>query len=130
MRRSFLLLSVGMFASAMASAQSSNPDITGIWLGTLQAGPQALRIQLHLGMDSSGGRTCSLDSIDQHAFGIACTVLVDASHIAVQVPAVGGSWSGQLDSAKDTLTGNWSQGVALPLALTRQSTAIAAPPAA
>jgi len=51
-----------------AAATPSRVD--GIWLGTLSAGAQRLRIQLTVKSERAGAEFCSLDSIDQGAFGL------------------------------------------------------------
>ena len=98
----------------------------GTWLGTLKAGPQLLRLQLHLVPRST--TPCTLDSIDQKAFGIPCGMIQAEGEdrtLSFQVPAVGGKWSGQLSADGNTLTGTWTQGMALPLVFTHPLTAIA-----
>ncbi len=121
-----LLPLVLTFASVMSTgAQQPAPaSAGGVWLGTLAAGAQTLRLQLHLQPDTTGPGACVLDSIDQKAFGIPCTVAVDGAHITVKVPSVAGGWDGNLSADGKTLTGTWSQGTGLPLSFTRQATAI------
>jgi serine-type D-Ala-D-Ala carboxypeptidase/endopeptidase len=102
--------------------------VAGIWLGTLNAGSQTLRIQLHLQLDTTGAPTCTLDSVDQKAFGTPCgNVQVNGDAVSFDVPAAGGKWAGTLSSDGKTLTGTWMQGGPLPLTLARQQTAIEAP---
>jgi len=117
------LLPLLSFAQQHPAPSNNAASINGIWLGTLHAGPQTLRIQLHL-----QGPSCALDSIDQKAFGIPCNnVTVNGSSVSFDVPAVSGKWSGQLSTDGKTLTGTWTQGGSLPLVLERQSTAVEAP---
>jgi serine-type D-Ala-D-Ala carboxypeptidase/endopeptidase len=136
MARSLMLLFFFGFLPALTPAQEAAkpapaPAVTGIWLGTLHAGPQALRIQVHLQADAAGGLTCATDSIDQRAFGIPCSnVLVNGALVSFDVPAVGGKWTGAISSDSKTLIGNWIQGRSLPLVLERQETAIEGPKAA
>jgi len=115
-----------------ASNNASEAKINGVWLGTLHAGPQSLRIQVHLQVGVQGAQMCSLDSIDQKAFGIPCNnVQVKGDAVSLDVPAVMGKWSGTLSADGKTLTGTWTQGTPLPLVLVKQATAIeptAAPP--
>jgi CubicO group peptidase (beta-lactamase class C family) len=102
---------------------SGSASIDGIWLGTLHAGTRTLRIEVHLQMNTAGSLTCSLDSIDQKAFGIACgNVVVNGSSVSFDVPAVSGRWSGMLSADGKTLDGTWTQGSSLPLVLERQAT--------
>lgn len=112
--------------SAVAGQSTSSSPINGIWLGSIHAGPQTLRIQVHL-----GAQVCALDSIDQKAFGIPCgNVAVKGNAVSFDVPAVGGNWTGTLSADGKTLTGSWTQGEAhLPLVMERQTNAIEPPKA-
>lgn len=111
------LISVALSTSALAQTSSS---LDGIWLGTLHAGGASLRLQLHLHEDE-GKWTCALDSLDQNAMAVPCTIVSATNPIAIDVPAVQGKLSGSL--ASNTLTGTWSQGTSLPITLERQTTA-------
>jgi D-alanyl-D-alanine-carboxypeptidase/D-alanyl-D-alanine-endopeptidase len=97
----------------------------GIWLGTLHAGPQQLRVQMRLHPDDAA-KGCSLDSLDQGAAGIPCRVTTGPGDaVSVDVPAVQGSWTGTLSADGNTLTGTWTQqGTPLPLVLARQTAAV------
>jgi CubicO group peptidase (beta-lactamase class C family) len=99
----------------------------GIWLGTIHAGPQQLRVQLHLD-PADAGHGCALDSLDQGAMGIPCRVTVGPGDaVALDVPAVHGTWTGTLSADGTTLTGTWTQqGAGIALVLTRQAAAIEA----
>jgi CubicO group peptidase (beta-lactamase class C family) len=113
----------------VAAAKPSPVD--GIWLGTLSAGGQSLRIQLHVKSDAAGHEFCTFDSLDQGAMGIDCAKVVFAApDFSFDIPAVKGNWAGKLSADGNTLTGTWTQGSPLALNLTRQSTAIAAAPIA
>ena len=106
------------------------PSIAGIWLGTLHAGTAALRIQVHIQNGAGASLTCTLDSIDQRAYGIPCNnVRVSGSAVSFDVPAVSGKWAGQLSADGKTLSGSWTQGQALPLVFERQVIAINGPKA-
>jgi serine-type D-Ala-D-Ala carboxypeptidase/endopeptidase len=110
-------------------AQSNLSTLDGVWLGTLFAGPQTLRLQFHLQATATGAQNCALDSIDQRSFGIVCTNLtMNGDVVSIDVPAVGGGWSGKISEDGKTLTGTWKQGANnLPLVLTREATAIQPP---
>jgi len=136
MARSLVLLFFFGFLLALAPAQETAKPalasaVSGIWLGTVHAGPQTLRVQVHLQADTEGGLTCVVDSIDQHRFGIPCSnVLVNGALVSFDVPTVGGKWTAAISSDGKTLTGTWTQGRPLPLVLERQETAIEPPKAA
>jgi len=111
----------------VAAAKPSAVD--GIWLGSLQAGAKALRIQLHVKSDSTGHEFCTADSVDQSAMGIDCDkVFFSGSDFNFDVPAFAGHWSGKLSADGNALTGTWDQGKPLPLNFTRQLTALEAKP--
>lgn len=111
----------------VAPAAEPSP-VDGIWLGTLRAGPQSLRIQLHVRSDNTGRESCSLDSLDQHAVGLECAnIVATGSDFSFDVPSVQGHWSGKLSADGKTLAGTWSQGSLLPLTFTRQLSAVVAP---
>jgi len=100
----------------------------GIWLGTLQAGPQSLRVQIHLKVGPAGVGNCALDSLDQGAPGIPCNnVQVNGDAVSFDVPAVQGKFKGTLSADGKTLTGTWTQVGPLPLLLERQAAAVATP---
>jgi CubicO group peptidase (beta-lactamase class C family) len=100
-------------------------SLNGVWLGTLTAGTQKLRIQLHVEDDSNGQPQCILDSIDQEAFGIPVSNLrIQDAAVSFDIPAVRGSWIGQFSADRQSLIGTWKQSVSLPLTMERQATAI------
>jgi CubicO group peptidase (beta-lactamase class C family) len=104
------------------------PSLTGIWLGTLPTPGKGLRLQLHLDLSKTPAG-CALDSLDQHADGIPCeNVVAAASTVSFDVGAVHGKLAGTVSADGNTIDGTWTQGpLSLPLVLTRQATAIAAP---
>jgi CubicO group peptidase (beta-lactamase class C family) len=100
--------------------------LSGIWLGTLQAGSKGLRIQIHLDLAASPA-TCSFDSLDQGVTGIPCTnVIATATDISFDIPAVHGSLKGMVSSDANTIHATWSQAGEIPVMLTRQATALEA----
>ena len=118
-------------SSASSAAPPAAPDVSGIWLGTIQAGAKGLRIQLRLDLTKTPA-ACSLDSLDQHAMGIPCSdVAMNGTTLTLQVPPVHGSLTGEVSADGNTITASWTQGgPALPLVLTRQASAIEAAKAA
>jgi CubicO group peptidase (beta-lactamase class C family) len=103
--------------------------VDGIWLGTLQVGAKALRIQLRVKSDSAGHEFCAADSVDQRAMGIDCDkVVFSGSDFSFDVPGFAGHWAGKLSADGNALTGTWDQGKPLPLNLARQLTALEAKP--
>jgi len=117
------------FSKDNLAAPAKASPVDGIWLGTLQAGAQSLRIQVIVTSDSAGQEHCSMDSIDQGAFNVGCANVVYAGRqLNFDVPAVKGHWAGELSADQNTLTGNWNQGVPVALNLARQSKRWSVPP--
>jgi CubicO group peptidase (beta-lactamase class C family) len=100
--------------------------VDGIWLGTLSAGGGKLRVQVQV--KSDGGKlSCTLDSLDQGAMGLACNnAQLDGKRFSFAVPAVKGSWAGTLAENGTQLDGTWTQGQGMPLNFTRQQSALTA----
>jgi D-alanyl-D-alanine-carboxypeptidase/D-alanyl-D-alanine-endopeptidase len=124
-------------AIAQESATKSDPaagkasPVDGIWLGTLPAGAQSLRIQIVMSSDAQGQEHCFMDSIDQGAFNVACANVAYADRkLNFDIPAVKGHWSGELSDDQNSLTGNWNQGTPVALNLARQAKRWSPPPAA
>jgi len=108
------------------AAASEPSGVDGYWLGALQAGPQSLRIQISVKTDAAGGKQCTLDSIDQEAFGLPCAnVVFSGADFSFDLSAPRARWSGKLSNDGHSLTGTWSQGsTQLPLNLERQAALI------
>lgn len=117
------------FARDTFVAAAKPSPVDGIWLGILQAGSTALRVQLNVKSDRAGREFCALDNLDQNAMNLECVkVVFSANDFSFNVPAVHGSWKGSLSADGNTLTGVWSQGSPLPLNFARQSAALVAAP--
>jgi pimeloyl-ACP methyl ester carboxylesterase len=113
--KKYLFLLYILLVSAVAQAQ----DITGDWMGTLQAGQVELRLALHI-KTSGTGYTGTLDSIDQGANGIPLSdIVLKDSKLTFQVPAVMGSYEGTLKAG--VITGQWTQGQSLDLEFRRNA---------
>lgn len=109
------LAALGLAAMArVASAQEVG--VSGAWTGVLVAGQARLRLRLVLGADGAA----TLFSLDQGGGAIpGKAVSATREMIEVEVPAVGGRFSGRLVSA-DRIEGVWRQGGPdLPLTLLR-----------
>ena len=108
------------------AGQTAPSPADGIWLGTLGAGKDALRLQLHLKVGSGGN--CTLDSLDQDAEGIPCgNVQINGNKLSFDVPDVKGKYKGTLSADGKTLTGKWTQKRSGTLILVRQAVAVPMP---
>lgn len=105
--------------------QPAPASLSGVWLGTLHAGPQTLRVQLRLDLTQTPPG-CFIDSLDQHTFGIPCeSVTVTGNALTLQVPAVHGKLVGTFSDDGNTVNATWTQsGADLALVLTRQASAV------
>jgi hypothetical protein len=101
-----------------AKSTAITKDIEGNWSGSLAVGGQTLRLTLKLtnGPDAATG---SMVSLDQGSGEIPISTITQAgSHLTLELPAIGGSYSGDLKDGK--LVGTWTQGPgSLPLEFVR-----------
>ncbi len=107
--------------AAEEQAPPSRPDIdvTGTWMGRLNAGGTQLRVVFHIEEGDDGALTGTLDSPDQGATGIPLgDISGSGSSITIQIPAVAGSYEGTIETNRSAIEGTWSQGGGtLPLRL-------------
>jgi len=102
-------------------------DIVGDWQGTLDTGMAQLRLVLHITKGADGALKATLDSIDQGANGIpVSSVTLKDSKLNLDVPAVQGTYSGQVAADGKTISGKWSQGQDLPLEFKRATSPVKA----
>ena len=105
---------------AVTAAGAQDPSVLqGDWSGTLQIGPQKLRLELSITQSTDGLLFGSIVSVDQGGVEIAiASVVQTAMHLELELPTVGGKFSGDLKDGK--LVGTWSQGPgSLPLEFSR-----------
>lgn len=97
---------------------SAEPRVKGTWLGTLDAGPQKLRLSVTLtrnGMALAG----TINSLDQGSGEMPLrNVVFRDGKLTFALPALGVTYEGTLSG--DTIAGTFTQGgTAFPLTLTR-----------
>jgi uncharacterized protein (TIGR03435 family) len=92
--------------------------ITGAWQGTLEAGPQKLRIVFTISLTDDKLKA-TMHSIDQpQAPAVPATVTKDGSTIKITMAGVG-SYEGKLSADGNAIMGAWNQGAPLVLNLAR-----------
>ena len=111
MKRTLLL--IALLASIVAHAQAQALRISGTWHGAMRLNSLELNLVLHLDGDS----TCTIDSPDQGAKGIAGIVKeLTAEKVDVQFPLLLASYTAELKDGQ--LVGTFLQrGFKLPLTL-------------
>ena len=82
----------------------------GTWQGALETPGLRLRLQLHITHDDKKQLVAALDSLDQGVNGMpASKVSQKESTVDFEIPGVGGAYEGTLNTAKDFITGTWTQ---------------------
>ena len=117
MKRFMIMATLIFFAVGVSRAQ----DIAGDWQGTLSAGGQDLRLVLHVTKAPDNSLKATLDSIDQpggNGIPVSSISLKD-SKLNLGVEMVHGTYEGKVAADSNTITGTWTQGVALPLEFKR-----------
>jgi hypothetical protein len=115
-RRLGLAFAATLTLAGPALAQAYDGD----WAGALQAGPQKLRLVLHV-KTAAGATTATLDSLDQDATLEATAVKTVGGELNILFLQAGGEFTGKLAPDGQSLVGTWKQGVSLPLTLTKQA---------
>jgi pimeloyl-ACP methyl ester carboxylesterase len=113
-----VLLCFGM--GSLEAAEPAESKLVGVWQGTLEAGPMKLRIVFDI--KSEGGDVVgTLDSPDQHAFGIPMSrIALEGGAVKIESQAIQGTFSGTLSADAGQIDGQWSQmGQSFPLLMRR-----------
>ena len=111
--KKFNLLFFCIFLLGEINAQTS---VTGTWQGKLAVSATSLRLVIHIAEEGTGF-SATLDSPDQGAKGIPVSrVERKGDSLWLEIAAAGAKLSGRLTS-DTTFSGQWSQGVTLPLEL-------------
>jgi non-heme chloroperoxidase len=104
-------------------------DISGDWQGTLKAGAQELRLIVHIEKSDGGAWKATLASIDQspdRGVTIAFdSVTLQGADVKMAAEAIRGSYEGKLNADGSFMSGNWTQGLPLPLELKHATPATA-----
>jgi hypothetical protein len=103
----------------VVASKAAAEKITGVWNGTLVAGPGTLRLRVNILKTESGVAAGTMDSLDQAANGIPLSnITLKDSKVRFDVRAVGGVYEGELSTEGSSLKGEWRQaGQTFPLEL-------------
>ncbi len=120
MKRLLLVLTLGLGAAGVASAQ----NLAGDWQGTLKPAGAELRLVLHVTKADDGSWKGTLDSVDQGANGIPVTsISLKESKLKLTMDSIHGSYEGTVNTDATEISGTWTQGQSLPLDFKRTTTA-------
>jgi uncharacterized protein len=107
---------IALLGSGPACAQAFDGD----WEGVLQAGPQKLRLELHVKTEGET-ITAVLDSLDQGAKMPSSAAKIENGELGILFLSAGGELTGRLSPDGNTINGAWAQGLKIPLTLTRKT---------
>ena len=81
------------------------------WQGALDAGMATFHLVLHLAKADDGGLKAAIDSIDQNAYGITVSTVTEKDGVLkLELPGIGASFEGHIDTGRTKIDGTWSQG--------------------
>jgi len=101
-------------------SQLAAQNITGTWQGTIKAGPQELRIVIKVSTTDADKLAAVMYSIDQQSPAIPATTFTrNGSAVKMTIAAANATYEGRISGDGNSIEGTWTQGVALPLNLTR-----------
>jgi uncharacterized protein (TIGR03435 family) len=112
-----LMLWMMALAALLGSALQAQ-NLAGNWQGTLQAGPQKVRIVFKIALENDK-LTATLNTVDQPSPPIAATITRDGSTVKMTIPAANGKYEGKLSADGNSIAGTWTQGAPLALNLAR-----------
>ncbi len=101
-----------------------------VWEGTLNAGIQKLLMRLRVYRPADAPVEYYIDSVSQKVGGFIATGTIDGETLSLEIPALRGKFTGEFSDDGESLTGKWSQGLALDLELKKVAMATAAEAAA
>jgi uncharacterized protein (TIGR03435 family) len=110
-----------LWMMALAALQGSAlqaQNITGNWQGTLQAGPQKVRIVFKIALENDKLQA-TLYAVDQPSPPIATTITRDGATVKMTIPSINGKYEGKLSGDENSITGTFTQGAQMPLNLAR-----------
>ncbi len=107
-----------MALAALPGSALQAQNIAGSWQGTLQAGPQNVRIVFKIAMENDKLKA-TLYTVDQPSAPMATTITRDGSTVKITVPGVNGKYEGKLSADGNSIVGTFTQGAPLALDLAR-----------
>jgi uncharacterized protein (TIGR03435 family) len=107
-----------MALAALPGVALDAQNITGNWQGTLQAGPQNVRIVFKIALENDKPKA-TLYTVDRPSPPIATTITRDGSTVKITIPSMNGNYEGKLSADGNSIAGTWTQGAPMALNLAR-----------
>ncbi|MGO9602759.1 MAG: serine hydrolase domain-containing protein [Candidatus Binataceae bacterium] len=108
--------------AVLVSCKRAVPESSGVvgtWTGAVRIGGQTLRLVVHVSADSTGKLRVSMDSIDQGASAAGDNAVLKDGRFSFEIPSAKASYMGTLSGDRNTINGELTQGVPMPLVFTR-----------
>ncbi len=113
-------VSAAVACEPSTALSQATPGIDGSWLGALDVGGFKLRLVLKISRSPDGKLKATVDSPDQNVKDIAVdTITFQDGTLRLEMKALSASYVGTLSKDAAQLTGEFTQGRAMPLNLVR-----------
>lgn len=121
MMNTFLIALTMIISAVLYSTSAQTPGLEGIWEGTLNAGPNTLRLVFRITKTPEGGLSALLDSPDQGARGLPVdSVSLESGNVRFDMKRFAATYEAKVNADFTELSGTWKQGGAeLPLVMKR-----------
>ena len=114
----WMMALAALLGSALEAQNVAAQNIAGNWQGTLQAGPQKVRIVFTIALENDKLKA-TLHIVDQPAPPIATTITRDGSTVKMTIPSINGNYEGKLSADGNSIAGTLTHGAPLALNLAR-----------
>ena len=106
--------------TAVPKSAPIGKELEGTWNGTLETAGGQMRLTLKMANQPDGTAAGTIVSVDGSGIEIPIAMKQNAASLTIDVPSVGASFDGVLNSTRNELTGTWTQqSVTLPLTFQR-----------
>ena len=107
----YTVLLAFVLGTAIGAEPATNPNLEGVWAGTLNVGAFKLKLDFDLKKNADGSWNAMMDSPDQAAFGIKIdNVLQDKDSVVIEIKRLNGGFEGKFSEDKKKIDGQWKQG--------------------
>jgi hypothetical protein len=107
----------------LAKSTGVGKEFEGDWEGTLDANGTKLRLIVKLANQPGGAATGTMTTVDQGGAEIPITTITQkGTNLRLELPKIGGNYTGDINKEGTQITGEWTQGPGkLPLTLKRRA---------